>query len=99
LKRKVIKNYELLSTDLKKLVRQTYPKGFSSSIISFFSPDGKLFNGFLLETEEIIYMVRVNKVKPVKKVETGEKDELEQRDPEDENRYIVENDQIELPDE
>ena len=99
MKRKVIKNYESLSSDLLKLVREKYPRGFSSSLISFFSPDGKLINGFLLETEEIIYMVRINMGKTVKKEKVKGMDDLEQRDEEEEDNYIVEDDMIDDTDE
>lgn len=95
MKRKIIKNYESLSAELLELVQLNYPNGFSSFIIPFFGPDGKLFHGFLLDTDEITYMIRVNKVKPEKTSEEGEVDEINHRDEEEESNYIVEDEATE----
>ncbi len=99
MKRKIIKNYESLPPNLLELVREKYPDGFSSSLISFFGPDGKLVSGFLLETEEIISMVRVNIEKSEKKEDEEDIGDLEKRDEEDEDNYIIEEDQVDDIDE
>jgi len=60
-KRRSIISYEKLSAEQKKQLEIDFPDGFLGSLMTMKTPLGDMFEGLLWETEEIIYLVRINK--------------------------------------
>ena len=58
-KKRIIKKYELLTTELIELIKDTYPDGFEDELISIPLPTGELALALPLETEEISYLIKM----------------------------------------
>jgi hypothetical protein len=67
-KKRAIVSYEKLSIDQKKQLLVAFPDGFSENMTQIKTPTGETLDALLWETEEIIYLVKLNKPmgKPVK---------------------------------
>jgi hypothetical protein len=84
-KKRVIKDYEKLSQELKTLLVETYPGGIAEHIKPFTDVQGKLFYAVPLETDEDILLIRL----PFKMVNVKDEDEDEEK-PEEANEDIFE---------
>lgn len=60
MKRKVIIDFRSMTRELQELMKVKYPSGYASHISLFSDRNGKHFFGFLLETDDTIYLVRLN---------------------------------------
>lgn len=60
-KKRVIKKFEQLTSELLTLVNQEYPDGFEEDVVTFQLPSGELARGIPLETEEARYLIRLPK--------------------------------------
>lgn len=60
-KRRSIISFEKLTSEQKKKLDQDFPDGFLGSLTTMKTPLGEMFDGLLWETDEIIYLVRINK--------------------------------------
>ena len=60
MKRKVIIDFRSMPRELRELMKVKYPSGYASHINLFSDRNGKHFFGFLLETDDTIYLVRLN---------------------------------------
>lgn len=60
-KKRIIKKYEQLEAELRKLINESYPDGFEENLISFQTPKGELELALPLETEEISYLIKMPK--------------------------------------
>jgi len=58
-KKRVIKDYEKLSEDIREQIKLTYPFGYSQNLIRFTNKDGKRVSALPFETDEIYYLVRM----------------------------------------
>lgn len=58
-KKRIIKKFELLSSDLLALVNEEYPEGFEDNVITFQLHTGELARGVPLETEDARYLIRL----------------------------------------
>ena len=70
-KKRVIKDYEKLTQDLKNLLHETYPGGIAEFIKPFTDVHGKLFYAVPLETDDDYFLIRL----PFKMVNVKEEDE------------------------
>ena len=60
-KKRAIVSYENLTTEQKKELLKSFPDGYGSSITLIKTPAGETLEALIWETEEIIYLVKVNK--------------------------------------
>ncbi len=58
-KKRVIKDYEKLTEEIREQIKLTYPSGFSQNLIRFTNKDGKRVSALPFETEDIYYLVRM----------------------------------------
>jgi hypothetical protein len=67
-KKRAIVSYDKLTIDQKKQLLVAFPDGFSEGMTQIKTPTGEILDALLWETEEIIYLVKLNKPvgKPVK---------------------------------
>lgn len=67
-KKRAIVSYDKLTIDQKKQLLLAFPDGFSEGMTQIKTPTGETLDALLWETEEIIYLVKLNKPmgKPVK---------------------------------
>ncbi len=86
-KRRSIISYEKLSAEQKKQLEIDFPDGFLASLTTMKTPLGDMFDGLLWETEEIIYLVRINKAAFVQALEDD--DDTDDLDDELEDDVIV----------
>lgn len=76
-KKRSIVSYDKLTIDQKKQLLLAFPDGFSEGMTQIKTPTGEMLDALLWETEEIIYLVKLNKPvgKPVKNVEDDDEEE------------------------
>lgn len=61
IKRRSIISYEKLTIEQKKKLDQDFPDGFSGNLTTIKTPTGEVLDALIWETEEIIYLVKINK--------------------------------------
>ena len=66
-KKRAIVSYDKLTIEQKKELLKSFPDGYGSSLTMIKTPTGETMDALLWETEEIIYLIKLNKVnkKPV----------------------------------
>ncbi len=63
-KKKTIISYEKLTIDQKKALLLAFPEGFAGQTTKMTNPiSGEVFDSLLWETEEVIYLVKLPKLK------------------------------------
>ncbi len=60
-KRRSIISYEKLTIDQKKKLELDFPDGFLGNLTTIKTPVGDVLDALIWETEEIIYLVKINK--------------------------------------
>jgi hypothetical protein len=86
-KRRGIISYEKLSLEQKKQILRDYPDGYINHLTSIKTPTGEVLDALIWETEEVIYLVKVNKLTPKMKASIendDDEDEIEDEEFEDE---------------
>lgn len=73
-KRRAIISYEKLTIDQKKLILRDFPDGYINHLTTIKTPTGEALDAFIWETDEVIYLVKINKIIAKKPIE--EEDEL-----------------------
>jgi hypothetical protein len=63
-KRRSIISYDKLTIDQKKQILKDFPDGFINHLTSIKTPTGETLEALIWETEEVIYLVKINKVMP-----------------------------------
>lgn len=59
-KKRIVTSYRNLSDELKELMRQQYPDGYTNNMIRVEKGPGDFFYAVILETEDINYLVKVD---------------------------------------
>ena len=59
-KPRVIKDFDKISDEMRDQVKAMYPDGFNAYLISFTNKDGQLCCGLPFETEDRMYLLRIN---------------------------------------
>jgi len=59
-KPRVIKDFDKISLEMQEQVKAMYPDGFSAYLVSFTNKDGMLCSGLPFETEDRMYLLRIN---------------------------------------
>lgn len=67
-KKRAIVSYDKLTVDQKRQLVEDFPDGFAGGMTQIKTPTGEVLDALLWETEETIYLVKLNKpqVKSVK---------------------------------
>lgn len=80
-KKRAIVSYDKLTIDQKKQLLISFPDGFSEGMTQIKTPTGETLEALLWETEEVIYLIKLNKPvgKPIKAV-ADDDDEDEEDD-------------------
>lgn len=79
-KKRAIVSYEKLSIEQKKELLVAFPDGFSEGMTKITTPTGEVLDALLWETDEVIYLVKLNRTftKPV--VTDDDDDDFEDED-------------------
>ena len=78
-KKRAIVTYEKLSLEMRDKLEDAFPEGFGGNMTQITTPTGEILDALLWETEEIIYLVKLNKVNK-KRVVIPEEEEDEEED-------------------
>lgn len=60
-KRRAIISFEKLTSEQKKKLDNDFPDGYLGSLTTIKTPTGEMLDALIWETEEIIYLVKINK--------------------------------------
>lgn len=60
-KRRSIISFEKLTLEQKKKLEQDFPDGFLGNLTTIKTPTGETMDALIWETEEMIYLVKINK--------------------------------------
>jgi hypothetical protein len=78
-KRRAIISYDKLSIDQKKQILRDYPDGYINHLTTIKTPTGETLDALIWETDEVIYLVKVNKVIPkAKPVAEDDEDDFDE---------------------
>jgi hypothetical protein len=78
-KRRSIISYEKLTIDQKKQILKDYPDGYINHLTTIKTPTGEMLDALIWETEEVIYLVKINKIVPkAKPVVDDDEDDFEE---------------------
>ena len=81
-KKRAIVTYEKLSEEMRDRLEEAFPEGFGGAMTQVSTPTGELMDAVLWETDEMIYLVKLNKVKQ-KNVVIPEDEEEDEEDVDD----------------
>ena len=77
-KRRSIISYDKLTLDQKKQILKDFPDGYINHLSSLKTPTGEILDALIWETDEVIYLVKINKVAPkAKPVVEDDEDDFE----------------------
>ncbi len=82
-KKRAIVSYDKLTIDQKKQLLSAFPDGFSEGMTQIKTPTGETLDALLWDTEEVIYLIKLNKsvgkpIKPVDDDDDEEEDDFEE---------------------
>ena len=94
-KRRAIISYDKLTIDQKKQILKDFPDGYINHLTTIKTPTGETLDALMWETEEVIYLVKINKVTPKAAVVDEDDDDFE----EDIDKLDVKEDDLDADDE
>ena len=94
-KRRAIISYDKLTIDQKKQILKDFPDGYINHLTTIKTPTGETLDALMWETEEVIYLVKINKVAPKAAVVDEDDDDFE----EDIDKLDVKEDDLDADDE
>lgn len=74
-KRRSIISYDKLTLDQKKQILKDFPDGYINHLTTIKTPTGEILDALIWETEEVIYLVKINKIMPKAKPVVEDEDE------------------------
>ena len=77
-KKRAIVTYEKLSEEMRDRLEEAFPEGFGGAMTQISTPTGELMDAVIWETDEMIYLVKLNKVKQKNNVVIPDDDEEEE---------------------
>jgi hypothetical protein len=101
-KRRAIISYDKLTIEQKKQILRDFPDGYINHLTTIKTPTGEMLDALMWETDEVIYLVKINKVAPkpavvdedeeefgddFDKVDDMKDDDLDSDDDEEEDEY------------
>jgi hypothetical protein len=63
-KKRAIISYEKLTIDQKKQILKDFPDGYVNHLTTIKTPTGQTLDALMWETDEVIYLVKINKMTP-----------------------------------
>jgi hypothetical protein len=94
-KRRAIISYDKLTIDQKKQILKDFPDGYINHLTTIKTPTGETLDALMWETDEVIYLVKINKVAPKAAVVDEDDDDFE----EDIDKLDVKEDDLDADDE
>lgn len=79
-KRRAIISYDKLTIDQKKQILKDFPDGYINHLTTIKTPTGETLDALMWETDEVIYLVKINKIVPKAAVVDDEEDDFEEDD-------------------
>ena len=76
-KRRAIISYDKLTIEQKKQILKDFPDGYINHLTTIKTPTGEVLDALVWETDEVIYLVKINKVMPKAKAVVNEEDDFE----------------------
>ncbi len=61
-KRRSIISYDKLTIEQKKQILRDYPDGYINHLTTIKTPTGEILDALIWETDEVIYLVKINKI-------------------------------------
>jgi hypothetical protein len=58
-KKRVVKDYNALSEEIVRLVKNKYPSGYAESLVTYNDKDGKKVSALPFETDDTYYLIRM----------------------------------------
>jgi DNA-directed RNA polymerase subunit delta len=58
-KKRVVKDYNALSEDIVRLVKNKYPAGYAENLVTYNDKDGKKVSALPFETDDTYYLIRM----------------------------------------
>jgi len=77
-KRRAIISYDKLTIEQKKQILRDFPDGYINHLTTIKTPTGEMLDALIWETDEVIYLVKINKVAPKAAVVDDEEDDFEE---------------------
>ncbi len=75
-KKRAIISYDKLTIDQKKQILKDFPDGYINHLTTIKTPTGEMLDAFVWETDEVIYLVKINKMVPKAAVVDDEDDDF-----------------------
>jgi hypothetical protein len=94
-KRRSIISYDKLTIDQKKQILKDFPDGYINHLTTIKTPTGETLDALIWETDEVIYLVKINKIVPKAAVVEDEEDDFE----DDFDKVDVKDDELDADDE
>lgn len=63
-KRRAIISYAKLTIEQKKQILKDFPDGYINHLTTIKIPTGEVLDALIWETDEVIYLVKINNIKP-----------------------------------
>lgn len=76
-KKRAIISYDKLTIDQKKQILKDFPDGYINHLTTIKTPTGEVLDALIWETDEVIYLVKINKVTPKAPAVDDEEDDFE----------------------
>ncbi len=76
-KKRAIISYDKLTIEQKKQILRDFPDGYINHLTTIKTPTGEMLDAFVWETDEFIYLVKINKIVPKAAVVDDEDDDFE----------------------
>ena len=76
-KKRAIISYDKLTIDQKKQILKDFPDGYVNHLTTIKTPTGEMLDALIWETDEVIYLVKINKVTPKAPAVDDEEDDFE----------------------
>lgn len=94
-KKRAIISYDKLTIDQKKQILRDFPDGYINHLTTIKTPTGEMLDALMWETDEVIYLVKINKVVP----KPAPVDEDEEEFEDDFEKVDMDEDEIDSDDE
>ena len=98
-KRRAIISYDKLSLDQKKQILRDYPDGYINHLTTIKTPTGEMLDALIWETDEVIYLVKINKIMSKPKAVADDDEEDFEDDLEDDKVADIKDDDLDDGDE
>lgn len=76
-KKRAIISYDKLTIDQKKQILKDFPDGYVNHLTTIKTPTGEVLDALIWETDEVIYLVKINKVTPKAPAVDDDEDDFE----------------------